>query len=527
MIQLPSGQRVAISSERARFHATRRKLCVDGETPPGALWQLVDVLFLDDSAGAGCVSSGRYFTGFTLADRSWFARWPREDRHAFRAWVRKRPQQQEIEAARRRVMYDRLPQRIRTYPYPERLYSRLARCIAELDLPRATARQWRNTIVNLSRRGVRRDEIRWSGVLEFLNATGPERRIHREDLRRRIGFPGLSMRLSNELVRKGSYRLPFQEVACMAPEWGRGVVRRYQDPAFGYRILMTRDGIATSAWLAVAPDGRELAEPQKSPADAIALASDHAARRFGLQAPLRPSDRYGYLALHGGDDYREWLLTLPEFPESHFSPHFTERNLLLHFRTARHLDARGRPLWLIEEIQSDWHQLPVARRRMGANSDRPVPAAPFAREWVSLALKLILLHAAEEGIERIAWVPGGVQQQRFRCDRRFLAHLYDHEIPHRLSTLAAPWGGAIGTATIRTRRPWLCIRRRGEGWFVSDGDGRFATRRPRSREQALLLAQRHSRTVHLEVPVFSLPPAMRAHVLIHGLPLFGERHMPA
>ncbi len=521
MIRLPSGQVMALGSERARLHALRLGLSVDATTPRERLASLVDILYLDRHDASGC-KAARHFTGYTLGDHEWLARWRADDRAALAAWLEEPRQRQEIEAARRRVMYDSLPQRVRVFDYPRRLYSLLARRVAALPMARASAAQWRATLSNMARNGIRHDELRWCGVLDFLSATDPRQSIHRDDIRRRIGFPGLRLELSNELVRAGDYRLPFREVARLRDWRGQRATCRYLDEAFGYCVLMLKDACNRPRWQALDPMGDALGESVAGAAHAQALASRDASRRHGLKAPLRPSDRYGYLALAGGEDYREWLLTLPEFPDSHFTPHFTERNLLLHFRTTRRVDPHdGERMLFIEEIQSDWHQ--CARTARGRNPwDRPPPRAPFAREWLSLALKLILIHAVDSGIGRIAWAPASILARRFRCGGDFLARIYDRDLPYFLARLSAPWDGRVGKAAIATRDPWLCVRRHGDHWWVGSADGRFSTSRRWSREQAVALSRRHARRIVLDVPAFEIPARMREVVANAGMPLFGE-----
>lgn len=84
--------------------------------------------------------------------------------------------------------------------------------------------------------------------------------------------------------------------------------------------------------------------------DAIAVARG---TEFGLS---RPKFR-GY-AYEGGQNYQETLLTLPERPDSpdFLSSHWEQPNVMAHVRTQDFVDADGKKMRLIEEVQSDWHQ---------------------------------------------------------------------------------------------------------------------------------------------------------------------------
>lgn len=517
---LPSGQWVSISSERARFHATRRKLQVVKNSPEALLRHLVDVLYIDKKSGEDYGSLRQHFTGYTLGDSDWLQKWKKADRISFEAWLEDAPQKLEIEAARRRIIYDSLPQHVAYYDYPRRLYSLLKHRIRKLPMKRASAAQWRNTLLNMTSDGVRMEEIRWSGVLDFLDNIEANRVVHRDDIARRINFSGLHLVLSNELVRQREYRLPFQECARMQPYEGCPAVLRYVEKAFGFRVLLLKQERPTPCWLAMAPDGKELGRVPNAAA-AQAMASQDARRRYGMKPAMVPGGRYAHVTLDGGKDYREWLLTLPEFPDSHFTPHFTERNLLLHIRTTRRTDHRQRDLLFIEEIQSDWNQHAPQRCN---HWDRPVPAAPFKRDWLLLALKIVLMYAVASGIHYLAWTPGDVQQRRYGGKHVFLKRLYDDELPGCLAALSAHWQGRMESTRIPTRDPWLRVHRLNKGWGAGSTEGNFQTRRPMRREQALELAARHSRKIHLPVPLFRLPEQMVSVIQMHGLPLYGARH---
>ena len=54
-------------------------------------------------------------------------------------------------------------------------------------------------------------------------------------------------------------------------------------------------------------------------------------------------------------------------------------------------------------LASDWAQ--IARRKLSAGDidpDGPV-CPPFMKEWPALAMKLVFLHAAHQGLDAVAW----------------------------------------------------------------------------------------------------------------------------
>ncbi len=542
---LPSGHVVGISSERARYHATRQNIRVTHDTPHLLLYHLVDIVYVEPHSAEENWSKNYKFTGHTLADHQWLLKWKEEDRRAFLDWLSKDSQFLEIEDARKKIIYDTLPHRIKSYDYPARLYSLLQRRIASMQMSSASPGQWRNTILNMHKCGVREEEFKWSGILDFLDQaeTANRGKITREELLSRIDFSDIRLELTNELVRDEECPLEFDETASIMPYTsvrhsgitladGDYPVLRFVNRLFNYRIILVRSPrapLAAARWFVLTPHGKALPTSDDSEtgafdnhATAMRAASRHARIHYGLQSALHHNDKYAYMSLHGGDDYREWLVTLPDFQASHFTSHFTERNVLLHFRTKTRLDLRGRRLLFIEEIQSDWHQQAGGRgnnRRWQAR----IPEAPFHKEWSLLAVKLLLLHAADEGYEGIAWTPGTIQQQRYQSDIGSLLRLYDRDIPQHLTQLSRQWhAGRFEQTIIRTKQPWLSPRRNGDYWSVNDKLGHFTTRARFTRDEATALSWRHSKSVDLTVPVFLLKESIRARIRSGALPLFGE-----
>jgi hypothetical protein len=155
------------------------------------------------------------------------------------------------------------------------------------------------------------------------------------------------------------------------------------------------------------------------------------------------------------------------------SSHFNEPNILAHIRVNDRLDADGKKMLLVEEIQSDWHQagrekgykgkgtlkeLPdnyfvqevktidgdtmyVVRdninpsviinkdynrqsaingviNELNASSAGGVPDAPFKDTWYQLALKRVMKYAADNGYERVGLTTGKRQVERFSDELR-------------------------------------------------------------------------------------------------------------
>jgi hypothetical protein len=141
----------------------------------------------------------------------------------------------------------------------------------------------------------------------------------------------------------------------------------------------------------------------------------------------------------------------PEYRSSHFN----EPNILAHMRVNDRIDADGKKMLLVEEIQSDWHQAGRERgyktkeglekwynqnkldddpsfaelnseqrsviernRDAGMGGDNAVPDAPFKDTWYQLALKRLTKYAADNGYERIGLTTGKQQASRFDLSKQ-------------------------------------------------------------------------------------------------------------
>ena len=230
--------------------------------------------------------------------------------------------------------------------------------------------------------------------------------------------------------------------------------------------------------------------------------------------PESTPTRYQKYQLAGGENYREILLTLPNKPmeagmaaenwytqfikrgdepewsqltpvrqqeimnsmpaeaknysalPEYRSSHFDEPNILAHMRVNDRVDADGKKMLLVEEIQSDWHQAGrekgyqnksgvygekvtpeeykrgVELQNQQRNQSEPltpseqaelsnimtrheasivgarVPDAPFKDTWYQLALKRLTKYAAENGYERIGLTTGKQQASRFDLSKQ-------------------------------------------------------------------------------------------------------------
>jgi hypothetical protein len=546
MISLPSGQVAGITSIRARYHALRLNRVIVPETPRHELYRLVDIVAArphDQWLPGDC---SYLFTGHTLDELPGSAAWSREDRRAFQQWLQQDTQIREIEQVRRRIVHEELPLVAREYAYPQRLYSALQRRIEGLSLRRASPRQWQRTLLNMRRAGIRHEELEWSGLLRFLDRVqrDGDRMIQRDELLSRIDFSVIRLSLTNELASDRGCGLAFIEVPQSASLNRLGAAARIADPGeigvlryvdtlhyfkVGYfkRLNGANIGDSGMRWFALDTIGNRIAGSGPDAPDfssreeAFQAASDHALQHVGLPVAYTPCSRYAHKTLCGGEDYREWLLTLPDYPISYFNKHYYERNLLLHYRTKARQDLKGRQLLFIEEIQSDWHQSGAVHGYQNRWPGR-LPPAPFSKGWVGLAMKLLLMHAAEQGFDGVAWTRGDVQESHYLQPMQQVRRIYDNEMPRSLMRLCRQCEARVGTTTIKTKEPRLNITRQLDKWFITDSKGNFSTRPRASQQEAMRIMARHCKQITLDVPVVWLDQALRAQILKQGFPLFGE-----
>ncbi|MCW8888217.1 MAG: hypothetical protein OQK25_04075 [Gammaproteobacteria bacterium] len=527
-------------SERARFHARRKNIQVTESMSHKALYPLIDIMVDATNNSLGCRSCTT-FSGYTLADHDWLSQWEEADRHDFEKWLGEESQVRTIEKARSRLLVDPRTIKEEMHPYPQQLYSLLKLRLMELPMRRATVEQWRRTLLNMKRDGIRREELDWSGVNQFLFNQDDSAYLTKDELLAAIDFSHIELQLCNELECDVECHLPFNEIAQRIPgtqlqisgypvnDEDVGVVR-YRSSSPSYRVGSIRTGGRAllsneqPRWFVLGPFGNIITTEKREAyffdsSDAARRAAiQHARKSNRLQPELIYSQPYEYMTLHGGDDYREWLVTLPNYHRSHFTAHYYERNVLLHIRTKIRKSVEGYRVLFIEELQSDWQQA-VAQNGLSSG----IPLAPFRKEWASLALKLMLMHVAKTGLDGIAWTNSKVHEMRYERSMNPLERLYDQQIPQTLNNIGRTWKTEVQTGEFNSRSPWLHAARCDECWKVEGGAGKFSTRPRYNKQQAQELIVRHSKELTLSLPMMLLPDAMKREINVNGLPLFGEQ----
>jgi hypothetical protein len=333
------------------------------------------------------------------------------------------------------------------------LYCALDNWLSDHSHEKATPTQWYNRIQNLSQKGLKKEEITSCGADDFLL----------EDF---AGKAILDGELIHTEISYDQYRLSIIPVVNSAknhlnwlPVNTNTTIKRlkpkikgnptttpqWRDPILGYWIdlIEWNDMLGpVRCWIALTQRGEPLVtlnRPQgycASPEEAKARANEHAAQTL---PKLITNGQWMRYRLTGGENYREWLVTLPYYRPTYFSSHFSHRNVLLHIRTDIREGADGEKVLFVQELQSDWAQ--QARREL-AETDKPeIPRCPWLQEWSSLGLKLLLLHAAHKGVDTLAWTTGQQQVKRYDgLGEEGLRQLYDRTLPKQVERLLRPHG---------------------------------------------------------------------------------------
>ena len=335
------------------------------------------------------------------------------------------------------------------------LFSLLQRRLKDMGSHRAGAEQWKGTIANFQKKGLRTQELAYSGLgiqLEAIPVNADK--LSANELANYCDFGRLRMSVI-PVVRDAQRQLRFtsapkrklaKTIGQPKAQLGqRRFVSRF-DPVLGYRIERVEHQSLwgqESHWQAVTFKGQVLLDSKGkallSNAElASAVAELHAKQNFPKRISL---GRWNHLAWNGGSDYREWLLTLPLFRATYFSSHFSVRNVLLHIRCDTRVGADDERVLVLQEVQSDWAQ--NARREIAYGELEPdaQECPPFIKEWPLLAMKLVLLHAAHSGFEAVAWTSGAHQAFRYNgLGAVGLAELYDKTLPREVNRLMKPFG---------------------------------------------------------------------------------------
>lgn len=551
MIRLPSGIFIDITGSRAKYHALRQgDVCASSEHRK--LYVVVDIIYryLDEDGNpkTGWTEYDYEYSGYTLDTVRAANDWSEEDKEALAKWILQDTQKRIIETTRRRLLDNQDHLSIKIYSAAEKLYSVLHERLKKIPMQRATAEQWLATINNQKKTGIREEEIQWSGLIKYLRKYAKDSIINKSELISNLHYKNIRLELSSEQIWGSNGGLNFKEVAfrmehqvvylsALKLDENCICVLRYIDTVCNYRVgvvktLEHNHSMALNKyWFALDTYGRAIVNESvknkiclffENSIDAKLAANKHAGEHFNVKSGASPHTHFDHLTLYGGYDYREWIVSLPDFQRTFFGAHFYDHNILSHIRTTTRSDNQGRRLLFIEEVQSDWHQ---SGKRFGYDNSYwgRVANAPYKQDWSALAIKIMLIHASDNGYSGIAWSQGEVQEMRYMRNLQSIKNYYDKHIPKSLNKLLRSFNCKVETTTIKTREPWLNLEKKQNKWRVADSQGKFKTKaKYNNRDEAMAVIARHCRIIDLEVPVLFINDSLRQQISNKGLPSFGH-----
>jgi len=338
-------------------------------------------------------------------------------------------------------------------------YSAAQKAVDSIQQPKGTGDQFLKQIEKTP--GVKPEEIKWTGLDDFLKS---KKTVTKQEVSEYLAANRVE-------VKEVQLRDPTPDDvrALMDDEAGQGMT---YDEAFDY--LKNDEGMTKFSKYTL-PGGENYREVlltlpgNKARADNL----DDAFKLWMADAKAGKRGQYSKeeLASITVDDVQDILkeeYLTPSKKGEFRSQHFDQPNILAHLRVDDRIDADGKKVLMVEEVQSDWHQagrkqgykdpatkeeyqalekelmavnreaLPYITKgedapqnliekkvalseRMDAldkQYNKGVANAPFKTTWQELAMKRAIQMAAEGGYDRIAFTTGKTQAERFDLSKQ-------------------------------------------------------------------------------------------------------------
>ena len=145
---------------------------------------------------------------------------------------------------------------------------------------------------------------------------------------------------------------------------------------------------------------------------------------------------------------------------------------------------------------------------------------PFLKEWPALAMKLMLLHAAHEGLNAVAWTQGTHQAKRYSgLGAAGLVELYDRTLPREVNRMLKPFGSACEAMCVFVPTNFR-IRQSEEGYEVYSAENKLLGMSPTLEDARQFVPDAAHEELH-EVHAVRLPAERRKAILAAGFPAWG------
>ena len=309
---------------------------------------------------------------------------------------------------------------------PLGLYSALQSEVGSVRASALTATGWKDVVAGWVNKGtVKSAEVEWSGLVEWLDLQdGQSGRVSRQEVMTYLMAHGVRV---EEVERTEKTVIPQKErVGQLEPQAEAGSGPKYQRYTLpggsNYREVLLKLPARPGRHTLRFADGKHRIWSNDK--------QDWARRPDGVLLSSYDSEADGLRAMGvmGGAHSRNFC-----------DNHWGEVNVLAHLRLDDRIDAEGRKTLFVEEVQSDWGQIGKRGGFAKIGSGDPsgiqlgsVPDAPFVTKtegWLSLALKRVLVMAAEGGYEAVAFISGEQSAARYdlskQIDRAHIARTDD------------------------------------------------------------------------------------------------------
>jgi Fe2+ transport system protein FeoA len=209
-------------------------------------------------------------------------------------------------------------------------YSAAERVVDQSPMKAAPPEQWKATLKNAA--GVKREELDWSGVNDWLDLFGKDEKVPKEKVAAFLRDNGV--KVEEKVLGKPTLD---RASAFYGPKVAR-VLERAQDPV----LELENDGDAYRELMAKHPALAEDEDWARTVVDSVAPGWERGTQFEDWKLP-------------GGSGYKELLLTLPAEADPP-ATHWDTPGVMAHVRFDERTAPDGKKVLFVQEIQSDWHQ---------------------------------------------------------------------------------------------------------------------------------------------------------------------------
>lgn len=318
-------------------------------------------------------------------------------------------------------------------------FSPLSEAVAKARIEIQPATQWVLWLhSNAAKLGIKADEMKWSGVLDWLDTKGREK-LTRDDVSRFLAEGGVKVSevkydedpeaevedgygASGRETSYSGYAMPggmnYREVLLTYPQV-TPTFDVYQTTRFSvfessksskYHLVMglNPQGFATREDAKKALEDLAAEDPSVSIKDAHIVDRGPSMERIGegFESKAVAED---LIARNPGSYLRPGK---PSAKVLFKSDHWKDPNVLAHLRLAEHIGPSGERVLFVEEVQSDWGQH-VAKHGFDSPAVGQAPFISSTQGWTALALKRAIAIAVNERFDKVAFINGAQSAERY------------------------------------------------------------------------------------------------------------------